>query len=217
MAFAEDQKRIDEGPASSGFLDEVEAALDDVRRAIEHDSKLARAAALRLVALLTPPTTAHTAASRGGLAPWQKRKVDRYIREHPEDPLLVKELAEQIPLSVSHFCRAFRVSFGTSPHLHVIRVRMQLAQRLMLTTDDSLTDIAFACGLADQAHLSNLFRREVGETPSSWRRRHRATLKARRAPVGKRSPTMRSTGHQLPHAAPLSDGPSELTACPARA
>jgi AraC family transcriptional regulator len=194
MASAQAHKHSDERPAYCSFPDEVDAALDDVRRAIELDSKYARAAALRLVAVLTPRTTAQPAAKGGGLAPWQKRKVDRYIREHLEDPLLIREMAEQIPLSVSHFCRAFRVSFGTSPHLHVIRVRLRLAQRLMLTTDDPLTHIALACGLADQAHLSKLFRRELGETPSSWRRRHRTTLRARRAPyercirIGSRSP-----------------------------
>jgi len=42
----------------------------------------------------------------------------------------------------------------------------------MLTTEDPLSQIALACGLADQAHLSKLFRRAVGETPSAWRRRN---------------------------------------------
>jgi AraC family transcriptional regulator len=41
----------------------------------------------------------------------------------------------------------------------------------MLTTEDPLSQIALACGMADQAHLSKLFRRGVGETPSAWRRR----------------------------------------------
>jgi AraC family transcriptional regulator len=46
-----------------------------------------------------------------------------------------------------------------------------LAQRLMLTTQEPLSQIALACGMADQAHLSKLFRRGVGETPGAWRRR----------------------------------------------
>ena len=92
----------------------------------------------------------------------------------------VKDLAEQVSLSVSHFCRAFKESFGASPHLHLTRSRVERAQCLMLTTDDPLTQIALACGMADQAHLSKLFRREVGEPPNAWRRRNRTGAEAQR-------------------------------------
>ncbi|WP_457354340.1 helix-turn-helix domain-containing protein [Sphingomonas sp. UYP23] len=47
---------------------------------------------------------------------------------------------------------------------------MRHAQMLMLHTDDTLSHIACACGLTDQAHLTRLFRRMVGETPLVWRR-----------------------------------------------
>ena len=52
---------------------------------------------------------------RGGLAPWEKRKVDRHIQQSLERTLRVKDLAEQVSLSVSHFCRAFKESFRGEP------------------------------------------------------------------------------------------------------
>ena len=152
--------------------------LDDVRRRIGRDPEGARAAALRLVALLASPGGGEPVPVRGGLAPWQKRKVDRYIRQRLERTLRVKDLAEQASLSVSHFCRAFKESFGVSPHLHLTRLRVERAQRLMLTTQDPLSQVALACGMADQAHLSKLFRREVGEPPNAWRRRNRTGAEA---------------------------------------
>jgi len=171
--------------AETALSAEADRLIDDVRRAIERDPQAARAAALRLAALLASPATTGSRAARGGLAPWQKRKVDRYLRERLEGPLPIKEVAEQIPLSVSHFCRAFKESFGTTPHMHILRLRLELAQRLMLTTDDPLSQIALDCGLADQAHLSKLFRRKACETPSSWRRRNltdaQADARGRRA------------------------------------
>ena len=160
--------------------------LDDVRRGIGRDPEGARAAAVRLVALLTSPGGGEPVPVRGGLAPWQKRKVDRYIQQRLERTLRVKELAEQVSLSVSHFCRAFRESFGASPHLHLTRLRVERAQRLMLTTQDPLNQIALACGMADQAHLSKLFRRAVGEPPNTWRRRNRTGAEAR-GPSGRRN------------------------------
>jgi transcriptional regulator GlxA family with amidase domain len=147
--------------------------LDDVRRRIGRDPEGALAAALRLVALLTSPGGGEPVPVRGGLAPWQRRKIDRHIQQRLERPLRVKDLAEQASLSVSHFCRAFRESFGASPHLYITRLRVERAQRLMLTTQDPLSQIALACGMADQAHLSKLFRRAVGEPPNTWRRRNK--------------------------------------------
>ena len=50
--------------------------------------------------------------------------------------------------------------------------RMERAKTLMLTTRDSLCQIALACGLCDQSHLNRLFRRVVGTSPWAWRREH---------------------------------------------
>jgi AraC-like DNA-binding protein len=152
------------------ITEEVGEILDDVRRALEEDLAGARAAALRLLSFLVAQVESEPANARGGLAPWRKRKIDRYLREHLDQPLRVEELADQVSLSVGHFCRAFKESFTETPHSHIMRLRLELAQRLMLTTDDSLSHIALDCGLSDQAHLSKLFRQRIGETPSSWRR-----------------------------------------------
>ncbi len=143
----------------------------------EHDAQASKgkpsnmthkgAAALDRRAALAKPTS-----FRGGLAPWQKRKVDRYLREHLERWVRVDKLAEEVSLSVSHFGRAFKESFGDTPHTYIIRLRLELAQKLMLTTDLPLSLIAPACGFADQAHLSRHFRRRLAETPSVWRRRN---------------------------------------------
>jgi AraC family transcriptional regulator len=151
---------------------EATRILDDVRRAIKCNPEGARAAALQLVSVLTPPAETESAGARGGLAPWQKRRVDRYLSEHLGRSLHTEEIARQVSLSASHFGHAFKESYGTSPHKHIIGLRLELAQRLMLTTEDPLSQIALVCGTADQSHLSKLFRRGVGETPAAWRRRH---------------------------------------------
>jgi AraC family transcriptional regulator len=107
---------------------------------------------------------------RGGLAPWQIRRVKSHIDVNLDTTIRVKELAELVKLSSFHFCRAFRDSFGDSPHGYVMRRRVERAQGLMLTTNASLGQIAADCGLADQAHFNRVFRRFVGESPGMWRR-----------------------------------------------
>jgi AraC-like DNA-binding protein len=107
---------------------------------------------------------------RGGLAPWQIRRVTTHIETNLDAAITTKDLAVLARLSSFHFCRAFRDSFGESPHGYVTRRRIERAQGLMLTTNASLGQIAADCGFTDQAHLSNLFRRFVGESPGVWRR-----------------------------------------------
>ena len=162
---------VAEHRGDSEISTEVAEILDQIRVEVDRSPKDARAAALRLVSLLSP-RAARSGRSSGGLASWQKRKVNCFLREHLERPLQVKHLAQQVSLSASHFCRAFKDSFGTTPHMHIIRLRLERAKQLMLATQDPLSDIAVGCGLADQAHLSKLFRRWMGETPNAWRRRH---------------------------------------------
>jgi len=169
------QHTIDHTPitgASAVIYAEAARIIDDVLHAIELKPERARVAALRLVALLTPPAETEHVIVYGGLAPWQKRKLKQYLSEHLEDQLCVDDLAKQVSLSSGHFSRAFKESFGTTPHRYLIRLRLALAQRLMLTTEDSLNHIALSCGFADQAHFSRWFRREVDTTPGVWRRQN---------------------------------------------
>ena len=113
-------------------------------------------------------------AQEGGrLLAWQAHKVHDYIDSHIAGPILVADLCALIQRSEAHFSRAFKRTFGESPHSFVIRRRVELAAQYMLTTDASLSDIASQCGFADQAHLCNHFRQSVGETPAVWRRAHR--------------------------------------------
>ncbi len=96
-----------------------------------------------------------------------------YIEEHLASTIRLEDLAQLARLSHSHFCRAFKESLGHPAHAYVMRRRVQRAQGLMLTTGDSLSQIAAQCGMADQAHFCKLFRRLVGQSPNAWRRAHR--------------------------------------------
>lgn len=105
-----------------------------------------------------------------GLAPWQIRRVLTHIDANLDTSIRNKELAAVARLSEFHFNVAFRNSVGHPPHEYIIRRRVERAQGLMLSTNKALSEIAAECGLADQAHLTRLFRRVVGDSPAAWRR-----------------------------------------------
>jgi AraC family transcriptional regulator len=145
--------------------------------AILHGEQISRSPppAPALVPASVPASTSTTARGsipRGGLAPWQVRRVTDHIEEHLAGTIRLEDLARLARLSHSHFCRAFKESLGHPAHAYVMRRRVQRAQRLMLNTPESLSQIAAQCGMADQAHFCKLFRRLVGESPNAWRRAH---------------------------------------------
>jgi AraC family transcriptional regulator len=113
-----------------------------------------------------------TAVGPGGLARWQTVLVKRHINANLSERLSTADLAGLVCLSEKHFARAFKKSLGCPPHAYVVRSRIVLAKELMLGTKTPLSQITFACGLVDQAHLCRIFRRFVGESPSMWRRKH---------------------------------------------
>jgi AraC family transcriptional regulator len=119
---------------------------------------------------------------RGGLAPWQARSLSAYIDANLNASVSCETMARLVRLSVSHFARAFKYTFGYSPHAFLMRRRMERAQGLMLKSNVPLAQIALECGLADQAHLSRLFLQFTGESPASWRRA-RATETLARSPA----------------------------------
>jgi AraC-like DNA-binding protein len=111
-----------------------------------------------------------TRVVRGGLLAWQTRRVTEHVEANLSRRIPVQELARLLALSASHFCRAFKRTFGTSPRNYVLRRRIEVAQGLMLTTSEPLCSIAVRCGMCDQPHFTRSFHRIVGETPYVWRR-----------------------------------------------
>jgi AraC-like DNA-binding protein len=107
---------------------------------------------------------------RGGLAPWQARRVTSYVTDNLGSRIRTTDLAAVAQLSASHFTRAFKETFGETPLGYVSRQRMRYAQELMLRSGECLSQIALTCGHCDQSHFTRVFRRKVGMSPRAWRR-----------------------------------------------
>jgi AraC-like DNA-binding protein len=116
---------------------------------------------------------------RGGFAPWQSRRLAAYVDANLDGKIVIKDLAASLDLSVGHFCRAFKRTFGMPARIWIRHRRIELAQGLMLTTGASLSEIALSCGMSDQSHFTRSFRRIVGEAPSSWRQTRHGAIEER--------------------------------------
>lgn len=98
------------------------------------------------------------------------RRVASHIRTHLDAPLRVSELAAVAGMSESHFAHAFRGTVGVSPHRYVIAQRIAEGRRLLEQTDESVLQVALACGFKDASHFTKTFRAETGQPPLSYRR-----------------------------------------------
>jgi AraC-like DNA-binding protein len=107
---------------------------------------------------------------RGGLAPWQVRRAKEILCANLDGRVPLKELAQECRLSVSHFSHAFRRSMGAAPHNWLLTRRVEAAKQKLRDHRLTLSDVALACGFADQSHLTRVFTRMVGISPGAWRR-----------------------------------------------
>jgi AraC family transcriptional regulator len=159
----------------AGLIEAASAALDS-------DRDTARACIAKAAALLkngAPRTRWRDTApelQRGGLAPWQARRVASYVADHLGARIRTTDLAEVAQLSASHFTRAFKETFGETPLGYVSRQRMRYAQDLMLRSGECLSQIALTCGHCDQSHFTRVFRRKVGMSPRAWRRQFASNM-----------------------------------------
>jgi AraC family transcriptional regulator len=116
---------------------------------------------------------------RGGFAAWQSQRLTAHLDANLACKIVIKELAASLNISVGHFCRAFKVTFGMPARIWIRKRRVEFAQGLMLTTRASLSEIALNCGMSDQSHFTRSFRRIVGEAPSSWRQTRHGAIEER--------------------------------------
>ena len=107
---------------------------------------------------------------RGGLAPWQLRRLREALSELDGPAPGLVELAHIAGVSPRHLTRAFKQATGRTMGDYVQEVRLDRARDLLAGTDLPLKEIASKLGFASLASFSTAFRRAAGETPTGYRR-----------------------------------------------
>jgi AraC-like DNA-binding protein len=92
-----------------------------------------------------------------------------YLRDHYHEPITNQQLARLAHLSVRAFERKFRSSFHLTPQKYLRKLRMRMASRALVYTNQPLANVALDCGFVDQSHFSREFRRHFGRTPRDYR------------------------------------------------
>jgi len=119
---------------------------------------------------LEQATSAVARPLRGGLPAWQQKRVVEFIQEHLAEEISLNALAELVDLSLYHFARAFKQSFGAPPHHYHMARRMDRARSLLQRSALSVTEIGMQIGFRETSSFTRAFRKFTGLTPTEYRR-----------------------------------------------
>lgn len=92
------------------------------------------------------------------------------INDLPTHDWTLTELSKLADIHPNHLCRAFSAHFGCTLGRYLKAVRIQRAMTLMISSDLNLSEIAHACGFADQSHFIRTFRTFHAFTPLVYRK-----------------------------------------------
>lgn len=117
-----------------------------------------------LCALLFPSTPSHQNENDSIMS-----HAIRYIDQHLFDQISVRQIAEQVCLSTSHFSRLFRSATGFSPHEYIMLHRIDEAKALLQSTSLSVKEIAFRVGYRSEVNFIIAFTDKTGLSPTQFR------------------------------------------------
>jgi len=135
---------------------------------IGNDAVLFQSLLLKLVHILSKNST-HTANSVPKSS--NRRTIERtleYINSNLSAELSLEKLAGEANFSAIYFHKLFKASTGKTLHEYVEEQRINKAVNMLISTDMTLTQIAYECGFSSQSYFSYAFKRKTNRTPREY-------------------------------------------------
>ena len=97
--------------------------------------------------------------------------VLKFIREHFSEDISLEDMSVVAGLSCKYFCKFFKDATGTTPVNYLTAYRIERAARKLLSTDLSVTRIAYDCGFNDLSYFIKTFKVFKNTSPNLYRKR----------------------------------------------
>ena len=100
----------------------------------------------------------------------------RYISAYYMNPITTADVARAVGFSPNYLTRRFREAAGIGLYEYIVFVRLHHAAQELLSTADSITDIALRCGFSDSNYFKDSFKKKYGVTPRNYRKTSQGSL-----------------------------------------
>lgn len=98
------------------------------------------------------------------------KKLFKYVNQHYHESISIKDMAELCNMNYSYFSRYFKKLTGKTFVEYVNYIRLTEAEKLLLTTDLNITQIAFATGFSSASYFIQLFKKHKGISPHQMKK-----------------------------------------------
>ena len=135
---------------------------------IETDDILLQSLILKLVYILDK-NTAHLIKSTPKSN--HHKTIERtleYINNNLTADLTLESLASSANFNAIYFHKLFKASTGKTLHEYVEDQRIKKSINLLISTDMTLTEIAYECGFSSQSYFSYAFKKKIGSAPREY-------------------------------------------------
>jgi len=173
--------RIADDPSGKWLVDSIRFSVGDANGSqagsglvIEKLSEVLFVETLRrYIGSLPPEQTGWLAGARDPFI----GKALALLHAEPAEPWTISTLARQVGLSRTRLAERFRRFLEESPMAYLTKWRLKLGAEILLSTDDSVAEIAHAVGYGSEATFNRAFKREFNSPPAQYRRKgNSATL-----------------------------------------
>lgn len=93
-----------------------------------------------------------------------------YVNENLSEQISLKEVADAVHLNASYFSAMFKEQTSITFSEYLTRKRLQLAKKLLLTTDFTVDEVGRRAGYQTSKYFIKLFKESEGVTPSKYRK-----------------------------------------------
>lgn len=104
--------------------------------------------------------------------------VRRYLDQNCEEDITLEQLAKFSHVNKYYLVHAFTDEYGISPINYLMQARVKKAEKLLTTTDYSMSVISSSCGFASSGYFSQTFKKITGLSPSAYRKKSKSEHEA---------------------------------------
>ena len=99
-----------------------------------------------------------------------------YIDQHYTEPLELEEIAKKAGWAKSTCCREFKKTMNCTIFEYIMNCRLSQSERLLLSSDHTITQIAGLCGFDTSSYFIRNFKARTGISPTAYRRKYAGKL-----------------------------------------